>query len=180
MRVYTVTHRHHSLSAQLMTHKIAPKHSQAQHKHTVHCHCICGPCPLRGGPAARLVAMLAPLQAQLQQGHAHVQAVAGLAEVGSARVGVDLGVDLQPGAGRKAGRGTIRQEHHWEMRQGHHQRRLRPEQRSSVHAAPAIKQGTLPVSPAPTPAWAGHAPHPPAAAGASRWRPASCASGSRR
>lgn len=53
--------------------------------------------------AAGSVPQRAPLQAQLQQRHAHVQAIAGLAEVGGARVRVDLGVDLQAGTDVGAG-----------------------------------------------------------------------------
>ena len=42
-----------------------------------------------------LVPQGAALQAELEQGHAYVEAVAGLAEVGGPRVCVHLGVDLR-------------------------------------------------------------------------------------
>ncbi len=45
------------------------------------------------------------LQAQLEQRHAHIQAVAGLAEVGGAGVTVHLRVDLQ-GRQARGGKGS--------------------------------------------------------------------------
>lgn len=53
---------------------------------------------LPGGQLSASVRQGAALQAQLEQGHTHVQAVAGLAEVSGPRVGINLRVDLHDGA----------------------------------------------------------------------------------